>query len=87
MDVNVQKPRIIFSVHPETPDETIVVSNSEMINFSFWPGKRMKLSLFRAKSEPLTMLAIICASVLLMIPGGKGSQFLDNAPHLFSSPL
>jgi hypothetical protein len=30
----------LVSVHPETPDETIVVSNSETRDFSFWQGNR-----------------------------------------------
>ena len=46
---------ILFSVHPETPDETLLVSNSETRDFSSWQGNQgvaRRRTSVRRTSEP-----------------------------------
>jgi hypothetical protein len=53
--VFVSKDENLTSVHPETPDETIVVSNPEMRDFSSWPGNQevaRSRTLVRRTSNP-----------------------------------
>jgi hypothetical protein len=46
---------LLISVHPETPDETLLVSNSETRDFSSWQGNRgvaRRRTLVRRTSKP-----------------------------------